>query len=129
MVQDTLSDMLTRIRNANTIGLQTVSLPMTKLNREMARLLEMEGFIESCKEYPNGLLTLRLKYRGRERTPYLTSLRRVSRPGCRVYVNHKEVPQVLGGMGIAIISTSQGLMTDRIALGRCVGGEVLCYIW
>jgi len=107
MVQDTLSDMLTRIRNANTIGMQTVSLPMTKLNREMARLLEMEGFIESCKEYPNGLLTLRLKYRGRERTPYLTSLRRVSRPGCRVYVNHKEVPQVLGGMGIAIISTSQ----------------------
>jgi|Transcript_28894 small subunit ribosomal protein S8 len=129
MVQDTLSDMLTRIRNANTIGMQTVSLPMTKLNREMARLLEMEGFIESCKEYPNGLLTLRLKYRGRERTPYLTSLRRVSRPGCRVYVNHKEVPQVLGGMGIAIISTSQGLMTDRIARGRCVGGEVLCYIW
>ena len=128
MVQDTLSDMLTRIRNANTIGMQTVSLPMTKLNREMARLLEMEGFIESCKEYPNGLLTLRLKYRGRERTPYLTSLRRVSRPGCRVYVNHKEVPQVLGGMGIAIISTSQGLMTDRIARGRCVGGEVLCYI-
>jgi len=129
MVQDTLSDMLTRIRNANTIGMQTVSLPMTKLNREMARLLEMEGFIESCKEYPNGLLTLRLKYRGRERTPYLTSLRRVSRPGCRVYVNHKEIPQVLGGMGIAILSTSQGLMTDRIARGRCVGGEVLCYIW
>jgi small subunit ribosomal protein S8 len=129
MAQDTLSDMLTRIRNANTIGMQTVSLPMTKLNREMARLLEMEGFIESCKEYPNGLLTLRLKYRGRERTPYLTSLRRVSRPGCRVYVNHKEIPQVLGGMGIAILSTSQGLMTDRIARGRCVGGEVLCYIW
>jgi len=129
MAQDTLSDMLTRIRNANTIGMQTVSLPMTKLNREMARLLEMEGFIESCKEYPNGLLTLRLKYRGRERTPYLTSLRRVSRPGCRVYVNHKEISQVLGGMGIAILSTSQGLMTDRIARGRCVGGEVLCYIW
>lgn len=129
MAQDTLSDMLTRIRNANTIGMQTVSLPMTKLNREMARLLEMEGFIESCKEYPNGLLTLRLKYRGRERTPYLTSLRRVSRPGCRVYVNHKEIPQVLGGMGIAILSTSQGLMTDRIARGRCLGGEVLCYIW
>jgi small subunit ribosomal protein S8 len=129
MVQDTLSDLLTRLRNANTIGLQSVSLDTTNLNREMALLLEREGFLESVKESVSGILTLRLKYRGQERTPYLTSLRRISRPGCRVYVNHKEIPQVLGGMGIAILSTSEGLLTDRMARGRHLGGEVLCYIW
>nr|YP_010231218.1 ribosomal protein S8 [Nephroselmis pyriformis]QSV37287.1 ribosomal protein S8 [Nephroselmis pyriformis] len=128
MVQDTLSDMLTQIRNANTVGMATVSLPSTRLNREMACLLVQEGFIASWKDYPAECLLLRLKYRP-DRTPYLTSLRRISRPGCRVYVNHKEIPQVLGGMGIAILSTSQGLMTDRIARGYRVGGEVLCYIW
>nr|YP_009057850.1 ribosomal protein S8 [Nephroselmis astigmatica]AID67735.1 ribosomal protein S8 [Nephroselmis astigmatica] len=127
MTHDNLSDMLTRIRNANAVGMQTVSFPTTRINRQIAHLLETEGFIDSFRDYPAGSLMLQLKYKGKK--PSLTSLRRISKPGRQVYVNHKDVPKVLGGMGIAILSTSQGIVTDRVARSRRLGGEILCYIW
>lgn len=129
MIHDTIADMLTRIRNANAKRMQTVSMPMTRVTREIAAILQTEGWIESWKETSVGSLMLRLKYRGSKQDPVLTGLRRVSRSGCRVYVTSKDVPKVLGGMGTAIVSTSQGIMTDRSARTHRLGGELICLIW
>ena len=129
---DTISDMLTRIRNANLARHDLVNIPATKMTRNIARVLREEGFIESFEESGTGIdtkLAIALKYQGKNRKPIITKLQRVSRPGLRVYKNRKELPRVLGGIGIAIISTSSGIMTDRDARRTGVGGEVLCYVY
>ena len=132
MVNDTISDMLTRLRNANLAKHQIVEVPSTKMTRNIASILLEEGFIQSFEEIGenfNAQLLLSLKYKGKNRQPVITSLRRVSKPGLRVYANRKELPRVLGGLGIAVMSTSQGVMTDNKARHQCLGGEVLCYVW
>jgi small subunit ribosomal protein S8 len=129
---DTIADMLTRIRNANLARHQTVDIPSTKMTRSIAQVLQEEGFIGESSETTDGIkrkLTLTLKYKGKSRDPIIRNLTRVSKPGLRVYSNRKELPRVLGGIGVAIISTSSGIMTDRDARRQGVGGEVLCYIW
>ena len=132
MVNDTISDMLTRLRNANLAKHQVVEVPSTKMTRNIASILLEEGFIQSFEEVGesfNSQLLLSLKYKGKQREPVITALRRVSKPGLRVYANRKELPRVLGGLGIAVISTSQGVMTDNKARHQGLGGEVLCYVW
>lgn len=132
MVNDTIADMLTTIRNANLARHQIVQVPSTKMTRNLAFVLQEEGFIQSFEEVGEDItkqLLLSLKYKGKEREPVITSLKRISRPGLRVYANRKELPRVLGGLGIAIISTSQGVLTDNKARHQGLGGEVLCYIW
>lgn len=129
---DTIADMLTRIRNATLARHQTVEIPATKMTRSIVQVLKDEGFIANYSEEGEGIkcrLVLSLKYKGKNRQPIIRNLTRVSKPGLRVYSNRKELPRVLGGIGIAIISTSSGIMTDRDARRRGVGGEVLCYIW
>ena len=129
---DTISDMLTRIRNANLARHQTTEVPSTKMTRSIAKVLKDEGFIADFAEAGEGVkrnLVIALKYRGKTKRPIITTLRRVSKPGFRVYSNRRELPRVLGGIGIAIISTSNGIMTDREARRTGLGGEVLCYIW
>lgn len=159
MVNDTISDILTRIRNANLIKSQTVSIPLTRINKQIVEILEKQGFIESFQIFSlplaslstqekkqnkkqnneennelksrissNGIM-IYLKYQGREKKPCITNLKRISKPGLRIYANHKEIPKVLGGMGIAILSTSKGIMTDREARFHGIGGEILCSIW
>jgi small subunit ribosomal protein S8 len=124
--------MLTRLRNANLAKHQIVEVPSTKMTRNIAGILLEEGFIQSFEEIGenfNTQLLLSLKYKGKNRQPVITALRRVSKPGLRVYANRKELPRVLGGLGIAVMSTSQGVMTDSKARHQGLGGEVLCYIW
>ena len=129
---DTIGDMLTRIRNANMVKHQKVEVPSTKMTRSIASVLKEEGFIVDFEDVGEGVkrtLVISLKYRGKNRQPIINTLKRVSRPGLRVYANRRELPRVLGGIGIAIISTSSGIMTDRDARRTGVGGEVLCYVW
>lgn len=129
---DTISDMLTRIRNACAVRHSTTKVPTTKMTRSIAQVLKDEGFIEDFEELGEGIakhLVLFLKYKEKSRQPLINTLQRVSKPGLRVYANRKELPRVLGGIGIAIISTSQGIMTDREARRQGIGGEVLCYVW
>ncbi len=132
MVNDTISDMLTRLRNANLAKHQIVEVPATKMTRNIASILLEEGFIQNFEEIGetfNTQLLVSLKYKGKTRQPIITALKRVSKPGLRVYANRKELPRVLGGLGIAVISTSQGVMTDNKARHQGLGGEVLCYVW
>lgn len=129
MVNDTISDMLTRIRNASLIKKRTVSVPLTRLSQRICQILEKEGFIESFQRDATHELSICLKYRGLENKPCITNLRRISKPGLRIYTNHKEIPKILGGMGIVILSTSRGVMTDREARFYGVGGEIICSIW
>ncbi len=129
---DTISDMLTRIRNACLVRHSTTNVPTTKMTRSIARVLKEEGFIEDFEEVGEGInkhLAISLKYKQKNRQPIIRTLKRVSKPGLRVYSNRKELPRVLGGIGIAIISTSKGIMTDREARRQGIGGEVLCYVW
>ncbi|MBW4624374.1 MAG: 30S ribosomal protein S8 [Brasilonema octagenarum HA4186-MV1] len=131
-VNDTIADMLTRIRNANMARHQTTQVPSTKMTRSIAKVLREEGFIGEFEDAGEGIgrnLVIALKYKGKNRQPLITTLKRVSKPGLRVYSNKKELPRVLGGIGIAIISTSSGIMTDREARRQNLGGEVLCYVW
>ena len=131
MQSDTIADMLTRIRNANAANHRTVSMPAAKMKAEIARLLKEEGFIAAYELGEPGTgqtLTITLKPRsGRGRA--LSGLRRISRPGLRVYARKTELPRVLGGLGISIISTSQGLMTGSAAQRAGLGGEVVAYVW
>nr|ARO91308.1 30S ribosomal protein S8 [Rhodochaete parvula]ASK39615.1 ribosomal protein S8 [Rhodochaete parvula] len=132
MTTDRIADMLTRIRNANLAKHQIVQVPATKITQNIIKVLQEEGFVENFDEINEDTrlyLLVSLKYKGKNRYPVLTALKRVSKPGLRVYANHKELPRVLGGLGIAIISTSKGIMTDRNARHNGLGGEVLCYIW
>ncbi len=130
-VTDPIADMLTRIRNANAAGHDQVSVPASKLKAEIARILKEEGFIQEwtwVHDGPQGTLRITLKY-GPKRERVLRGIRRVSKPGLRVYVRRPEIPRVRGGLGIAILSTSRGILTDRQARRLGVGGEVLCYVW
>ena len=132
MVNDTIADMLTRIRNANLAKHQIVQEKKKKMTRNIVQVLKEEGYIEYFEEINEILQTfllISLKYKGKKRESVITALKRISKPGLRVYANHKEIPKVLGGLGIAIISTSRGVMTDRQARHNGLGGEVLCYIW
>lgn len=132
MVNDTISDMLTRIRNANMVKHQIVELPFTKMSNNIAIILKEEGFIEDFEIYTENLnkfILISMKYQGAERIPVISKIKRVSKPGLRIYSNKNSLPNILGNLGIAIISTSQGLMTNITARKRGIGGEVLCYIW
>ena len=129
---DTISDMLTRIRNACLVRHSTTNVPSTKMTRSIAQVLKDEGFIADFEEVGEVIkknLVISLKYKGRNRQPIITNLKRVSKPGLRVYKNRKELPRVLGGIGIAVVSTSSGIMTDREARQKGIGGEILCYVW
>ena len=129
-ITDTIADMLTRIRNANQMRYKEVEVPASKMKNEIARILKSEGFIVDYKVKKNNIqdiLVLSLKYVDKERV--ITGLKRISKPGLRVYVKAEEVPFVLNGLGIAIISTSKGVMTDKEARANSLGGEVLAYIW
>ena len=131
VVTDTIADMLTRIRNANSMGYEEVTVPASKLKVELARILKEEGFIKDYKVENNGVeknILLTLKY-GNKKEKVITGLKRISKPGLRVYVRNDEVPKVLNGLGIAIISTSKGIMTDKEARKLNIGGEVLAYVW
>ena len=133
MLTDPIADMLTRVRNANTAMHEEVRMPSSKQKVALAQILEQEGFIggfevSPSSKGPGDVLTIRMKYsEDRERT--ISGLRRISTPGLRVYRKSDKIPRVLGGLGDAVLSTSQGLMTDREARRRRVGGEVLCYVW
>ena len=133
MMTDPIADMITRLRNANVAFHDDVSMPSSKLKESLAGILQQEGYITGYEvtddsTRPGRQLTITLKYTpDRKRT--ISGLRRVSKPGLRVYSGSQDVPRVLGGMGIAILSTNQGLMTDREARQRRVGGEVLCQVW
>ena len=130
MVTDPIADMLTRIRNANQMRYKEVEVPASKMKNEIARILKAEGFIVDYKVKKNNIqdiLVLSLKYVDKERV--ITGLKRISKPGLRVYVKAEKVPSVLNGLGIAIISTSQGVMTDKEARKNSLGGEVLAYVW
>lgn len=161
MVNDTLSDLLTRIRNGCLNNSQMVSIPLTRLSQQVCHTLEKEGFIESFHRDPvlADILIIKLKYKDShlgetssynlqtqkkalnnafevnsaqtlsKKRPCITNLKRISKPGLRVYARHKQIPTVLGGLGILILSTPKGIMTDREARFRKVGGEILCSIW
>ena len=132
MVTDTISDMLTRIRNANMVKHQIVQIPVTKMSVAIATILKEEGFIEDFVNYQEDkgpYLVLSLKYTGELRKPVISKIKRISKPGLRVYTQSKELPRVLDNLGIAIMSTSKGVMTNLKAKELNIGGEVLCYIW
>ena len=136
MISDPVADMLTRLRNANMMGHVTVALPNSKLKTAIAKILKEEGYIANFevvegKTAAQKVLRIRLKYVGerRERRPVITGLERISRPGRRVYANKSEIPWVLSGMGVAIMSTPKGVMTGQRARQLGVGGEILCKVW
>jgi small subunit ribosomal protein S8 len=131
MMTDPIADMLTRLRNANSAYHETVSMPFSKLKSHVAEILQAEGYISSWKVEDAEVgktLTLELKF-GPNRERSIAGIRRVSKPGLRVYAKSTGLPRVLGGLGVAIISTSSGLLTDRQAARQGVGGEVLAYVW
>jgi len=131
VVTDTIADMLTRIRNANAMRYTEVLVPASNMKLEVARILKEEGFIKDYKlekDSAQGTIVLTLKY-GQNKERVITGLKRISKPGLRVYAKNDEIPKVLNGLGIAIISTSKGIMTDKQARHENVGGEVLAYIW
>jgi small subunit ribosomal protein S8 len=131
VMSDPIADMLTRIRNANIVRHETVEIPASKIKREIAEILKKEGFIrdaEFVEDNKQGIIRLFLKY-GQNNERVITGLKRISKPGLRVYAKSQEIPRVLGGLGIAIISTSKGVMTDKEARFSKAGGEVLAYVW
>lgn len=130
---DPVADMLTRIRNANVALKDTVTMPSSKLKESLAQILVREGYVADVEtadagDRPGRVLTLKLKY-GPDRSRTISGLKRVSKPGLRIYRGADELPRVVGGLGIAVLSTSKGLMTDREARKAHIGGEVLCYVW
>ena len=131
MLTDPIADMLTRVRNANAAGHEKVDIPSSWLKVEIARILKEEGFIKGYKaidQDKQGILRIYLKY-GSDNERVLRGITRTSKPGLRVYARSSKIPRVLSGMGVAIISTSKGVMTDREARNQGVGGEVLCHVW
>jgi small subunit ribosomal protein S8 len=144
MVNDSISDLLTRIRNASMVQHSSVNVPYSRINLQICEILEKEGYIHSFQLSSNTNLTttndastiiIRLKYRysktlrAKVKQSCITNLRRISKPGLRIYTNYKEIPRILGGTGIVILSTPEGLMTDREARLAKVGGELLCSVW
>ncbi|MCR4443122.1 MAG: 30S ribosomal protein S8 [Peptococcaceae bacterium] len=131
VMTDPIADFLTRIRNANSVNHEKVEIPASKIKKTLAEILKEEGFIkdfEYIEDGKQGIIRLYLKY-GPNKEKVITGLKRISKPGLRVYVKKDQVPRVLGGLGIAVISTSCGVMSDREARKRQLGGEVICYIW
>jgi small subunit ribosomal protein S8 len=128
MQNSIISDMLTRIRNANNLRQKRVTIPLTRITEKIIELFQKEGFIESFQRNNNFLIVF-LKYEKKTKSPCITNLQTISKPGLRFYSNAKDIPQILGGMGVVIISTSQGILTDRDAKQRNIGGELLCSIW
>ena len=131
VMTDPIADMLTRIRNANSVHNDKVEIPASKVKQAMAEILKREGFIKDydlVNDNKQGVLRLSLKY-GPNREKVITGLKRISKPGLRVYAKKEQLPRVLGGLGIAIISTSQGIMTDKQARREGLGGEVVAYVW
>ena len=132
MVNDRIADMLTRIRNANQLKYDNVTVLGSKTNEEIARILKEQGYISDYKvnkSITGDTIELGLKYADNKKERVITGLKRISKPGLRVYAKHDELPRVLNGLGLAIISTSEGIMTDKEARGKNLGGEVLAYIW
>ena len=132
LVNDPIADMLTRIRNAQIAKHDTVVIPASNMKKSIAKILLDEGYVKSVDYIDDGLqgqIKVTLKYVNGKSTPVIAGLKRISKPGLRVYARCEELPKVLGGLGVAIISTSKGLMTDRAARQENLGGEVLCYIW
>ena len=130
-VTDPVADLLTRIRNANAANHETVEAPASKLNLELVKILQSEGFVkgfEMVRDAKFPTVKMYLKY-GAKKEKVITNLKRISKPGLRIYTKQDKVPRVLRGLGIAIISTSRGVMTDREARRQGIGGEVICYVW
>ena len=128
---DPIADMLTRIRNANTVKHETVDVPASNMKKELSRILLEEGFIRGynvIEDGKQGIIRIQLKY-GQSGEKVIQGIKRISKPGMRVYTNAYEVPKVLNGLGISIISTSKGILTDKQARKENVGGEVICYVW
>jgi len=128
---DPLADMFTRIRNANQVYHEDVTVPASRIKVEVAKILTQEGYIEGYdleKDKPQDKIKIKLKYAS-DRRRVITGIRRISKPGLRVYANKDSVPKVLGGLGVAMLSTSRGILTDKQARKEGVGGEVICYIW
>lgn len=131
MTTDPIADMLTRIRNAQQVRHEQVSVPASRMKLELARILKNEGYIQKytlVEEKPQAKIRINLKYTS-DRQPVISELKRVSTPSQRIYVNREELPRVRGGLGVAIVTTSQGIMTDREARRRKLGGELICTIW
>lgn len=131
MMTDPIADMLTRIRNASSAKHESVEVPASKIKKDIAEKLLSEGFIKSYEiedDGKQGILKIDLKY-GQNEERIISGIKRISKPGLRVYVKANELPKVLGGLGIAIISTSKGVLTDKEARNQEVGGEVICYVW
>uniref|UniRef100_A0AAU7B7V1 Small ribosomal subunit protein uS8c n=1 Tax=Argentina taliensis TaxID=3121458 RepID=A0AAU7B7V1_9ROSA len=134
MSKDTIADIITSIRNADMNEKRTVRIPSTNITENIVKILLREGFIENVRKHQesnNFFLVLTLQHRRNRKGPYRTvlNLKRISRPGLRIYSNYQRIPRILGGMGIVILSTSRGIMTDREARIEGIGGEILCYIW
>ena len=128
---DPIADMLTRIRNANTVGHDTVEIPASKMKKSIAGILTEEGYIkgfEVIEDNKQGIIRVQMKY-GPDKERVITGIKKISKPGLKVYAKADEVPRVLGGLGIAIISTSNGVISDKEARKLGVGGEVICYVW
>ncbi|MDU3191919.1 MAG: 30S ribosomal protein S8 [Finegoldia magna] len=131
MMTDPIADMLSRIRNANNARHKSVDIPCSNIKKEIAQILLDEGFIDGFNvtdDGKQGIITIDLKY-GPNEEKVISGIKRISKPGLRVYARANEVPKVLGGLGIAIVSTSKGLVTDKVARKEGIGGEVICYVW
>ena len=131
-ISDTIADMLTRIRNANSAKHETVDIPASNMKKAIAQILVDEGYVKEFKvieDGKQGIIRITLKYQGASRTPVLMGLRRVSKPGLRIYSSCEDMPRVMKGIGTAIVSTSKGVMTDKAARKENVGGEVLAFVW
>ncbi len=130
VMTDPIADMLTRIRNATIVKGKVVEIPFSKIKQELAKILKEEGYVqdhEFVADAKQGIIRVYLKYNGKDNV--ITGLKRISKPGLRVYAQKDEIPKVLGGLGIAILSTSKGILTDRKARIEGIGGEVICYVW
>ena len=128
---DPIADMLTRIRNANTVGHATVEIPASKIKNSIAGILTEEGYIKGfdvIEDDKQGMIRIQMKY-GQDKERVISGIKKISKPGLKVYAKAEDVPKVLGGLGIAIISTSQGLISDKEARKLGIGGEVICYVW
>lgn len=130
-ITDPIADLLTRIRNANVVRHEIVEVPSSNIKKDVANIMLQEGYLKNIEEYTDGsvpMLRLSMRY-GANKQRVITGLRRISKPGLRVYCKKEEIPKVLNGLGVAIISTSKGIVTDREARKLGLGGEVICYIW
>lgn len=131
VMTDPIADMITRIRNANVVRHETVDIPASNIKRSIANIMLEEGFVKNVEELMDGsvpVIRVTMKY-GQNKERVITGLKRISKPGLRVYVGKEDIPKVLGGLGIAILSTSKGIVTDKQARREGLGGEVLCYVW